>query len=171
MIAPTLLRVVEALPDENGPGSARLDAQTSERLEVRLGDVVEIRGGRLTLAVVSRARPVDEGEGLIRVAAVLRGNAGVDYGDRVIVCRADCTSAESITLVPIPMICSRFRRPSRGVELEEILAKSLLRRPFVREDVVDVPGVEVPFMVESTRPEGAVQVTPRTRITINQAPS
>jgi len=61
------LRVAEAFKQDIGLGTARLDAQTRQRLKVGLGDVVEVRGRNATPAIVSRAQPEDEGKTLVRI--------------------------------------------------------------------------------------------------------
>ena len=48
------LRVAEALPNDVGRGLARLDPQDLLKLEVSIGDVIEIAGKRTTVA---RAMP------------------------------------------------------------------------------------------------------------------
>ena len=162
------LRVAEAFQQDIGLGTARLDVGTRQRLKVGVGDIVEIRGRKLTAAVVNRAQQDDEGKNLIRVEAVVRRNAGVSIGDRVIVQRIDCPIAETITIAPI---YSGSAKMDLGPGLEAFVSKALSRRPFVRGDVFVIPGVflmggSLPFMVVSTQPKATVQVGPTTQITI-----
>src|SRR5271155_5103966 len=79
------LRVAEAFQQDIGLGNARLDVGTRQKLKVGVGDIVEIRGRKTTAAIVNRAQAEDEGRGVIRVEAVVRRNAGVSIGDRVLV--------------------------------------------------------------------------------------
>ena len=104
------LRVAEAFQQDIGLGTARLDVGTRQRLKVGVGDIVEIRGRKITAAVVNRAQPDDEGKGIIRVEAVVRRNAGVSIGDRVLVQRVDCPIAESITIAPSAMTNGELAR-------------------------------------------------------------
>ena len=162
------LRVAEAFQQDIGLGTARLDVGTRQRLKVGVGDIIEIRGRKNTAAVVGRAHPDDEGKGVLRVEAVVRRNAGVSIGDRVVVQRIDCPIAEAITIAPI---YSGSARMDLGPGLEAFVSKALARRPFVRGDVFVIPGVflmggSLPFMVVSTAPKGTVQVGPTTLITI-----
>ena len=162
------LRVAEAFQQDIGLGTARLDVQTRQRLKVGLGDIIEIRGRKPTPAIVSRAQPDDEGKGVVRIEAVVRRNAGVSIGDRVVVQRVDCPTADAITIAPIYAGSARM---DLGPGLESFVAKALARRPFVRGDVFVIPGVflmggSLPFMVVSTQPKGIVQVAPSTLITI-----
>jgi transitional endoplasmic reticulum ATPase len=162
------LRVAEAFQQDIGLGTARLDVGTRQRLKVGVGDIVEIRGRKTTAAVVNRAQQDDEGKNLIRVEAVVRRNAGVSIGDRVLVQRIDCPIAESVTIAPI---YSGSAKMDLGPGLEAFVSKALSRRPFSRGDVFVIPGVflmggSLPFMVVSTQPKGIVQVGPTTIITI-----
>ena len=162
------LRVAEAFQQDIGLGTARLDVGTRQRLKVGVGDIVEIRGRKTTSAVVNRAQQDDEGKTLIRVEAVVRRNAGVSIGDRVVVQRIDCPIAESITIAPI---YSGSAKMDLGPGLEAFVSKALSRRPFSRGDVFVIPGVflmggSLPFMVVSTSPKGIVQVGPTSLITI-----
>ena len=164
------LRVAEAFQQDIGLGTARLDVQTRQRLKVGLGDIVEIRGRKPTPAIVSRAQPDDEGKGIVRIEAVVRRNAGVSIGDRVVVQRVDCPTADAITIAPIYAGSARM---DLGPGLESFVAKALARRPFVRGDVFVIPGVflmggSLPFMVVATQPKGIVQVAPSTLITIKE---
>ncbi|MCI4357817.1 MAG: CDC48 family AAA ATPase [Thermoplasmata archaeon] len=162
------LRVAEAFQQDIGLGTARLDVGTRQRLKVGVGDIVEIKGRKVTAAVVNRAQQEDEGKSLVRVEAVVRRNAGVSIGDRVVVQRIDCPIAEAVTIAPI---YSGSAKMDLGPGLEAFVSKALSRRPFVRGDVFVIPGVflmggSLPFMVVSTNPKGTVQVGPTTLITI-----
>ncbi|MGI0053334.1 MAG: CDC48 family AAA ATPase [Thermoplasmata archaeon] len=162
------LRVAEAFQQDIGLGTARLDVSTRQRLKVGVGDIVEIRGRKTTAALVNRAQQDDEAKGLVRVEAVVRRNAGVSIGDRVLLARVDCAIADTVTIAPI---YSGSAKMDLGPGLEQFVSKALNRRPFVRGDVFVIPGVflmggSLPFMVLSTHPKGIVQVGPSTLIHI-----
>src|SRR5580658_2618936 len=164
------LRVAEAFQQDIGFGIARLDVSTRQRLKVAVNDIVEVKGRRTTAAVVKQAQQEDEGKGLVRVEAVVRRNAGVSIGDRVLLARADSPIADSITIAPI---YSGSVKMDLGPGLERFVARSLAQRPFVRGDVLVVPGVflmggSLPFMVVATTPKGIVQVGQPTQIHIKE---
>jgi transitional endoplasmic reticulum ATPase len=168
MVEAATLRVAEAFQQDIGLGTARLDVGTRQRLKVGVGDIVEIRGRKMTAALVNRAQQDDEGKGVVRVEAVVRRNAGVSIGDRVLVQRVDCPIAESITIAPI---YSGSAKMDLGPGLEQFVSKALSRRPFVRGDVFVIPGVflmggSLPFMVVATHPKGICQVGPTTILNI-----
>ncbi|RLF38090.1 MAG: hypothetical protein DRN03_00635, partial [Thermoplasmata archaeon] len=62
-----LLKVAEAFQQDVGYGRARLDTETRIELDLSIGDIVEIRGGKTTAATVWRAHPNDEGKKIIRI--------------------------------------------------------------------------------------------------------
>jgi len=70
-----VLKVSEALSQDVGSGRARLDGKTRLELDVTPGDIIEIEGSQKTSAVVWRARPMDEGKGIIRIDNLTRKNA------------------------------------------------------------------------------------------------
>ena len=170
MVESVTLRVAEAFQNDIGLGTARIDVGTRQRLKVGVGDIIEIRGKKTTAAVVGRSQTEDEGKGIIRVEAVVRRNAGVSIGERVVVNRVDCPVADSVTIAPI---YSGSNRMELGPGLEQFVSKALSHRPFVRGDVFVIPGVflmggALPFMVVATAPKGIVQVGPSTLITIRE---
>jgi len=55
------LKVVEALQDDAYKGIARIDTDVMRQLDLKRGDVVVIKGGRETVAIVDRAYPADVG--------------------------------------------------------------------------------------------------------------
>ncbi|EQD73471.1 protein containing ATPase, AAA-type, VAT, partial [mine drainage metagenome] len=95
------LKVAEAAQNDVGFGLARLDQATRQRLKVAPGDAVEIRGRKITAAVVQKGLPEDEGRGVVRLEAVIRRNGRLSIGDRVEIARAECPIGESITIAPI----------------------------------------------------------------------
>ena len=167
MAEPSTLRVAVTSQDDIGLGTARLDAGTRSRLKVSAGDVVEIRGGKTTAAVVSPAQPDDEGANIVRIEALVRWNAGVKMGDQVRVQRIECPIAESMTLAPIYSGSAKIELPG----IEPVVSQAVTRRPFVLGDAFLIQGVfharnPLPFLVVSTSPSGIVQVGPSTKITV-----
>jgi len=66
------LKVVEALQDDAYKGIARIDPQIMKILGLARGDIISIKGGRETVAIVDRAYPADVGEQIIRIDLLLR---------------------------------------------------------------------------------------------------
>ena len=54
------LKVMEALQEEAYKGIVRIDSTTMRDIGVRVGDIVEIEGGRVTVGIVDRAYPTED---------------------------------------------------------------------------------------------------------------
>src|SRR4030067_3841799 len=67
---------------EVGLGRARIDSATRKALDVEVGEIIKITGKKRTAAKVFRAAHADEGEGIIRIDGMIRGNAGGSIGEK-----------------------------------------------------------------------------------------
>ena len=117
-----------------GRGTVRIDAKTMAILGVRPGQVVQIDGGRKTVAVVDTAYSYDIGLGIIRMDPLLRKNAGTTIGETVKVQKVDAVEAKKITIAPA----------EAGVSIqvqEQMLSKLLMGRAMVKGDLVQLKSV------------------------------
>ncbi|NPA76152.1 MAG: CDC48 family AAA ATPase [Candidatus Diapherotrites archaeon] len=160
-----VLRVHEALPSHVGRGIVAIDMKTKQELGLSSGDIVEIEGKKITAAIVWPSRVEDEGKGIIHMDSIIRSNAGVSIGDKVVVRRASWKNAEKITLAP----ASENEVIIRGYE--NYLLKHFMGRPFVKGDKVVVPFFRKSvYVVVSTKPSGIVRVSPQTEIVVLDKP-
>lgn len=167
-----ILRVSEGLSQDVGAGRARLDAETRLKLGVSPGDVIEIEGGRITGAIVWRARPVDEGRGIIRIDNLTRKNARVGIGDKVIIRRAEPKVAERVVIAPA---ISQSQRIQFGHGIESLVKRGLLKRPVNAGDTIVIPGIalfgnSLPFGVVKSEPKGIVLIGEETKISVKEEP-
>src|SRR4030066_335012 len=81
---------------EVGLGRARIDSITRKKLNADVGDIIEIFGKKKTAAKVFRAANEDEGLGVIRIDGMIRGNAGVSIGEKIVVTKAETQTALKI---------------------------------------------------------------------------
>jgi len=131
----TKLRVAEALQDDAYKGIARIDAETMKEIGVKRGDIILIKGGKDTVAIVDRAYPADVGEGIIRVDGILRRNAKTGVGESVIVKKAEIKEAKKILIAPA----------QKGIMVQadpETLRAGLLGRAVVKGDILVLGGVQ-----------------------------
>jgi len=129
------LRVVEALQDDAYKGIARIDSEIMKQLGVKRGDVVYIKGGRETVAIVDRAYPADIGEGIIRVDGIIRRNARTGIGELVSISKAEIKEARKITIAPA----------QKGIMVQanpEIFRQGLLGRVVLKADLVVLGGAQ-----------------------------
>jgi transitional endoplasmic reticulum ATPase len=129
------LRVAEALQDDAYKGIARVDMETMKDMGVKRGDIVLIKGGKETVAIVDRAYPADVGEGIIRIDGILRRNAKTGVGESVTVKKAEIKEAKKILIAPA----------QKGIMVQadpETLRAGLLGRAVMKGDVLVLGGVQ-----------------------------
>jgi len=129
------LRVVEALQDDAYKGIARIDGEIMRQLDVKRGDVILIKGGRETVAIVDRAYPADIGEGIIRIDGIIRKNSKTGIGELVSITKAEVKEAKKITIAPA----------QQGIMIQaspEVFKKGLLGRVVVKADIVVLGGTQ-----------------------------
>ena len=153
------LRVAEAYKSDVGRMIARLDSQTMKELGLKAGDVILIHGKSDCPATVWRARPQDEGLGMIRIDGIIRRNAGTSIGEEVEIKKADFKDASSITLAPMEEI-------ELSGDVEGFFKSRLVDKPVMKGIVLSfsIFGSILHFKVTSTSPQGVVLVRESTNI-------
>ncbi len=181
------LKVSRAMPEDAEKGIVRLDAKSMQSIAVVPGDIIEVEGGRATVAVAAKAYPSDVGLGVVRMDGLLRRNAKAGIGEPVKIRKAEVKEAEKVTLAPA----------QKGVQVQIMgggLEKSLMGRPVMKGDIIspirarrkssvdpfeDVfsafeesfspmfgfPGLKL--MVVATKPKGACVITDMTEIELS----
>lgn len=128
------LKVVEALQDDAYKGVARIDPQIMRNMGLSRGDIIIIKGGKETVALVDRAYPADVGEAIIRIDGLIRRNAKTSVGESVSIAKAAIKSANKVSIAPA----------QQGVVVQtdpEIFKNALLGRPVVKGDIIALGGV------------------------------
>ncbi|MBC7081152.1 MAG: CDC48 family AAA ATPase [Thermoplasmatales archaeon] len=167
-----VLRVAEGLSQDVGAGRARIDTETRMKLNVAPGDIIEIEGGRKTGAIVWRARPIDEGKGIIRIDNLTRKNARVGIGDKVTIRKVEVKVASQVVIAPA---ISQSQRIQFGHGIESIVKRGLYKRPLTAGDTIIVPGIalfgnSLPFGVVKTEPKGLVVIGDETSVIVKEEP-
>ena len=166
------LKVATALmKSEAGFGRVRMDSASFRRLNVQIGDVVEIVGKRSAVAKVMKGAIDDEGKGLIRMDGITRSNAGVTVDESVRVRKAETLPAEKIIISPIGIPAGKKISFREGVN--EIFKNGLMNRPVLRDNEIVVPNIAlmgnlIQFKVITTVPVGIVVVDQKTEVTIKE---
>lgn len=162
-----VLKVAEAEHRDIGRFIVRIDAMSMEKLGVRTGDIIQIKGKRVTAAIAWPAYQGDKGHEIIRMDGRIRRNAGVSLSEKVTVSRANEEPAKSVTLAPtsVPI------RPEP--RFEEFVKRKLLNCPVTLQDTVFIPilGRAIPFKVTSIKPTGTVVVQHSTILSIAEKPT
>ncbi|MGB9703226.1 MAG: CDC48 family AAA ATPase [Candidatus Micrarchaeales archaeon] len=161
------LKVAEALLNDVGRGIARIDSKSRELLNVKSGDYIEIKGKKVSVAMVWPAHQEDEGLNIIRIDGYIRKNAGVSIGEKVFVRKAEPKEATKIVIAP-----PAEHRLRVSPEFEEYVKRKLEGKALVRGDMlyVSIFSTAFPFVVVQTNPSGVVKVTPQTNIIVKEEP-
>ena len=162
------LKVSKAIPSDVGHGRARVPFNND--LQLKPGDVVEIKGPKTTAAIVWRCRPEDVKQDIIRIDGIIRKNAGVSLGDRVTIRRVEARPCTKLVISPV---MAQKQKVKFGPGIEGFARRGLNKRPVVAGDRIFIPGMTLfaealPFAIVSTVPKGIVQVLPETEIIVRE---
>lgn len=171
----------------------RVDSEVLKKLKISTGDIIEIRGKKITGAIVIPAKPKDANTNTIRMDGLIRQNAGTGIGEIVSISRLDVPKANKIVLAPAS---ENLRAKIRS----DSIKGNLINRPVNRGDVLSVfrqqrqrhqsmqvssrffeeffPGMrarspslgELRFQVVQTTPAQIVKITDATTIEIHSEP-
>lgn len=160
------LKVAKAIPSDVGHGRARVPFDND--LNLKPGDIIEIKGDDTTAAIVWRCRPEDANLGVIRVDGIIRKNAGSQLGSNVSIRKVEAKPCTRLTLSPVMASKQKVRF---GPGIEGFARRGLNKRPVVAGDRIFIPGMTLfaealPFAIMTTTPKGIVQVLPETEIVI-----
>ncbi|MFQ5998085.1 MAG: CDC48 family AAA ATPase [Candidatus Bathyarchaeia archaeon] len=167
MVSETQLRVAEAKQRDVGRGKARIGQKIMDNLDVMAGDVLEIKGKKVTAAIAWPAYPEDQGVDIIRIDGLIRRNGGVALNEYVAVKKVTAQNAQAVTLAPVDV------RIEFDPDFTNFVKSRLLEMPLVEGDVVllSVFGNAMPFTVLRSRPNGIVKVSPSTTFQVLSEPS
>ena len=129
------LKVVEALQDDAYKGIARIYPQIMKILGLSRGDIIVVKGGRETVAIVDRAYPADVGEQIIRIDGLIRRNAKTGVGEQVSVFKAAARAATKVSIAPA----------QHGVMVHgdpDMFKNGLLGRAVLKGDIISMGGVQ-----------------------------
>ncbi|MBU0615085.1 MAG: CDC48 family AAA ATPase [Nanoarchaeota archaeon] len=129
----TKLKVAEAIQDDVNKGIVRIDSSFLQQMDARVGDIVEVSGERLTVAIADRAYPGDIGLNIIRMDGLVRKNAKTGIGELVTVKKADVKEAKKVVVAPA----------RKGIVVRaspELFKQGLLGRAVVKGDIVSLGG-------------------------------
>ncbi len=139
------LKVAEAIQDDVNKGIVKIDSNYMKQINIRSGDVVEIQGGRKTVAIADRAYPGDMGLNIIRMDGLIRRNAKTGIGEVVTIKKAAVKEAKKVTIAPA--------REGILVRANPIIFKQgLLGRAVNKGDIVALGGTRTRRSTMSQNP-------------------
>ncbi|MCD6547380.1 MAG: CDC48 family AAA ATPase [Nanoarchaeota archaeon] len=184
------LKVAEAVQDDVGKGIVRIDSSVMKSIGISPGDVVEIIGGKTTVAIADRAYPADLGLNIVRMDGLTRWNAKAGIGEIVKIKKADYKPAKSITIAPA----------QKGIMIQihpDTAKRALLGRAVLKGDILTLGGTrrrrrafsgspfeeifrmmeedfgmgfgfgDIKFVVVNTNPKGPVLITDETIVNVS----
>ena len=95
------LKVTEALSKDVGRAYARMGPEDLEKLQVAIGDIVEVAGKRKTVCKAMPAYKELRGQSRVQLDGLSRENAGAGIDDSVQVRKIACRPGERVVLTPI----------------------------------------------------------------------
>lgn len=131
------LKVAEADLRDVGKGIVRIDESFRERLGLRAFDVVEIKGGKITSALIGRPYPSDAGLDIIRMDGLIRTNAKASIEDYVEISVAEWKEAKNVILAPV----------TRGMQIyapNEVLNAVFMNRTVSKGDFISTTSLRKP---------------------------
>ncbi|MBI2066553.1 MAG: CDC48 family AAA ATPase [Deltaproteobacteria bacterium] len=123
------LKVAESIQRDVGKGIVRLSEESVKRLGLQKGDIVSVKGKRVTAAIPVPSYPQDEGLDIVRMDGLVRANAKVGIGEFVEVSKENWKEARKVTLAPA-------RKDLRLAGSGEGLKPNLLYHPVVEGDLI-----------------------------------
>ncbi|MCK4529538.1 AAA family ATPase, partial [candidate division WOR-3 bacterium] len=155
------LRVQEAKPRDVGRGIARVDPKDMEKVKVSVGDVIQLKGKKQTVAKVMPAYMEDRGKKIIQIDGIVRENGQIGLDEKVQIRKVDPKPAVKITLAPLTISSLRGDRDLKyiGRLLEGL---PLITGDRVRANLFGTRSCD--FRVLDTQPKDAVLIQPTTLI-------
>jgi transitional endoplasmic reticulum ATPase len=160
-------KVAEAKQRDAGRGKSRINNKIMRHLGISAGDVVEIRGKRVTAAVAWPAYPEDQDKDYIRIDGLIRQNAGVSINEYVNIRKAVVKSAQMVVLAPVDMTLNVDQ------DFVNFVKSRLIETPMVEGDSIYVVilGSAIPFTVTRAKPSGVIKIVPSTNLQVLSEPS
>jgi transitional endoplasmic reticulum ATPase len=155
------LKIAEALSKDVGRGIARMGPEDLERLQLAVGDLVEIVGKRATVCKAMPAHKELRGQSRIQVDGLVRENAGSGLDEFVKARKTACRPAERVVLDP-----ANVRPSERDLNYIGSLLDGLPVQEGDRIRAALFGSRWADFKVGATTPKGPVLINPTTRLVI-----
>jgi len=157
------LKVTEALGKDVGRAYARMGPEDMEKLQVAIGDIVEVAGKRKTVCKAMPAYKELRGRSRIQLDGISRENAGAGIDDFVQVSKIACRPAEQVVLTPITITPA-----DRDLKYIGSLLDGLPVREGDRIRATLFGSRTADFQVETLMPRGPVLINPTTTLVIGK---
>ncbi len=162
--APLKLKVTEALGKDVGRAYARMGPEDLEKLQVAIGDIIEVAGKRKTVCKAMPAYKELRGRSRVQLDGISRENAGAGIDDFVQVRKIACRPGERVVITPITITPAERDLDYIGSLLDGLPVQEgdRIRATLFGSRTAD-------FKVESLTPRGPVLINPTTILVIGKA--
>ena len=155
------LKVTEALGKDMGRAFARMGPEDLEKLNVAIGDIVEVEGKRKTVCKAMPAYKDLRGQSRIQLDGLVRENAGAGIDEFVGVQKIACQPASRIVLTPTTITPAGRDLKYIGSLLDGL---PVLEGDRIRATLFGSRSAD--FKVKSTTPKVPVLINPTTQLVI-----
>jgi len=148
------MRVDESKQRDVGKRRARIGHHAMDYLDVSPGDVIEIKGTRISCAIVWPSDEDEKNPDSIRVDGQTRKNIGAGLGDVVYVKKVKVKTAKSVKLMPVNDVVTIDK------EFTDFVKNRLKGLPLTMGDEISVMilGNSMEFKVSKCAPKGIVKI-------------
>jgi len=157
------LKVTEGLGKDVGRALARMGPEDLERLEVALGDTIEVAGKRKTVCKAMPSYKEFRGQSRVQLDGLTRENAGAALDEFVQIRKVTIRAAQRIVLVPLTITpdARDLNYIASLVDGLPVQAGDRIRAALFGSRYAD-------FKVESTTPQGPVLINPTTELEVGK---
>ncbi len=158
------LKVAEGMAKDVGRGVVRLDPEDMAALGAEVGDILQVKGKRATVAKLMPAHKEMRGNHLIQMDGILRDNAQVGLDEKVTVRKVEHQPADQVTLAPL-----EADRPLGKERDSQYIGRLLEGIPLVQGDRIRATlfgSRYQDFTVTEALPPGAVLIRADTVIRV-----
>ncbi|MFA5110148.1 MAG: CDC48 family AAA ATPase [Desulfobaccales bacterium] len=158
------LKVTEGLSKDVGRAFVRMGPEDLEKLQVAIGDIVEVEGKKKTVCKAMPAYKELRGQSRVQLDGLSRENAGAGIDEIVKVRKITCRGADRVVLTPKNITPQERDLKYIGSLLDglPVVAGDRIRATLFGSRWAD-------FKVESVSPKGPVLINPTTSLVIGKA--
>jgi len=148
------MRVDESKQRDVGKRRARIGHHAMDYLDVSPGDVIEIKGTRISCAIVWPSDEDEKNPDSIRIDGQTRKNIGAALGDVVYVKKIKVKTAKSVKLMPVNDVVTIDK------EFTDFVKNRLKGLPLTMGDEISVMilGNSMEFKISKMTPKGIVKI-------------
>ena len=154
------LRVIEGLQEDVGKIRIRIDPKIMNELAIPENSFIEIIGNKVTGAIALKGSEDDQGQGIIRMDGLVRGNAGTSLGELVNCKLVSLTPAKKVSIAPT----QKEYKINDPQFVEKTLKDYLVGKPVRSGDFIKIMSeetasftlAEITFVIVYSLPSGLV---------------